>query len=265
MSNKVQFEEVSDSELFTDDDEDYSDEVPLADEQGNLKKKIMPDPKEIARQAYRAQPEPIIPSKAGINNMVAQKIVENTAQKAQSSLNKPLTEKEVTKVVKNMKEGVPDPVDEKIRIARRLNDKRQTYQKRIQYKFKPHYDPTKMSIDQLKHEEYEVDTIINSQDVPTILKDGVLAVTGLMERLMVAFGFPLANGYRKNMEINFTSNHFDQELEQLAIELKDYFARPPAQRMLLKSGMIFFRTVEQNQLAYTTNVKPNIVDRTKDL
>ena len=258
--DQIEFASSSDEETMSEIS------IPMADIDGNVieieEEQLSPD---FMRNYNRAsEPEPNLPSKAQVNAMITQQIVDQAAKNAQKP-GRELNAATAKKLEKQLKDQGPPDLDDRIRTARRLNDKRQVYAKKINFKFKPFYDASKLSLEQLKHEEYEVDTIINSQDVPTILKDGLKAVSGVMERLMTAFGFPLAKGFKKKMEINVDSNHFDQEFEQLAIDLKDYFARPPIERVLMKTGMIFMRTIEENQLEKITSVTPSLVEKAKGL
>ena len=245
--------------------------IPRANEQGLVVDEVTesePESDSEEEESVELGPRFQMPTKSQFRAQVVNKMVENQASKIAKSPGKPLSKTAFNQASKELASDTAgkNETEEKIRIARRLNDKRQAYAKKIQYKFKPNYDPSKFTLEQLKHEEYELDTIVNSQDVPTILKDGLKAVSFTVEKLLTAFGFPLAKGFSDKMRINVEAQYFDAEFEQLAIDLKDYFARPPVERVLMKSGMIFARTVEENQIQRVTGTVPTpLANKTKDL
>jgi hypothetical protein len=241
------YKDLTQTQEYSDDDEieELVSNVPLADEVGRADHGIM------------------VPTKQQVSDRLVEKLLDKQADEARRVPGRKLTSVEFEKVTRATEEELPEDrkkeLDERIRIARRMNDKRNTYQKRLpNYKWRKDYDANKLTLDQLKQDEYELDIIINSQDVPTILKDGLLSACGWAEKLMVGLGFTQAQNFAEKVKINAQNKHFDSELEQLAIELKDYFALPPGKRLLFKTAVIFGKNVEENTTSKILGVQdPN--------
>ncbi len=91
-------------------------------------------------------------------------------------------------------------------------------------------------------------------------------VTGFIEVTCLHFKFDKAKGYHEAMQLNMKNGFFDGELEQIAIEMKEWFARPPKQRLLGKSAFIFSSVVQQNsQDAAFAQVPQERRERARDL
>jgi hypothetical protein len=104
------------------------------------------------------------PTNSEIQQKVAESIVDRVNERADIAVAKakPPTVTQ-TKQMANVISAQEDTLKERTRLARLLNEKKKTYTGRIEYKFRPNYDPTKMTLEQLKVENEECDIIINSQ------------------------------------------------------------------------------------------------------
>ena len=238
-----------------DDDDDEEDdgeedtrdiEVPLADKRGQVQKPVPPAPQ--AQEPRKPPSSSPPPTRSEVQKRVAERVVEKMSDiRANNPVRSPTATQinQATKAVNSLSQEQHE-LSERARLSRKLNEKRKKYGGKIDFKFKPNYDALKMTWEQLKVEDDESDIIINSQDVPTVLLAAMIQIAGVLEQAAKNLGYSGLSGFAKNVAINAQTGFFNSELEQLSIEMKEVFARPPKQRLAMKLGLVAYKTWEQN-------------------
>lgn len=241
--------------------------VPLAD--------IGKSPAELEAEQYKRVQEqqeeiekeegPTGVTKAEFNRKIAAEtavqIGKQNAERAFKNASKSATEKAKLQMKLDKaidKSGFFD--DEHRENCRKMNQYRDKYNGRINFVFKREYGPS-MKPDYLKQCVHEVETILNTQDLPTVLKKMGIQVVNALEILSIAAGYEWFNlsGLTKDCEINAKSGYFDEELEQISIKWAAYFARPPEERLLLKLGMMIAQKIGENMTGKSVSNLPKTV------
>jgi len=274
MSQKRLEDFASQSGSGTEDDlgseDSYSEdevsfpEVPLANKQGKIEiqKPKVPEKPPVIEVIKKIN----LPAEPQLNAQYAKSVADKVAADAvKNSKKPPVTIKDGKKAEQILKDQNDDYVI-RSRLCRVMNNKKKTYGQRIDYKFRPSYDPTKLTVEQLQAENDESDIIINSQDVPTILKELIVQLSGTLETVFALAGYPMAHGFQNDMKVSLGSKVFDAELEQLSIELQDYFAMGPKSRLGWKTASILYQRISKNlQPQLPQNIPVNVQRKGQDL
>jgi len=259
-------EEEQGRELFADDLdlETPADSIPLIDIpkaptiEGQLEEKKRKQEEEIAsrmseaesierrmmeEQLIREELKKQTPAmKAGkiageIAKQTAEEMREIAKKKIQSTPNEK-QEKEAKKMFENLTE------EETIRKHRSnvkiMNDYKLKYEGKIPYQFEREYT-MKMKPEYVSQCREEVSKILNTMHVPTFLGHLLIFGCNFGESLIESLNFPILQpliGVSKDIEECLDKGFFDDELEQLAIEMQDYFACGPSGRLFYKILMI---------------------------
>ncbi len=132
-------------------------------------------------------------------------------------------------------------------LVRKLNSYKQKYKGIINYKFRNHYDIT-LGFNVLSTECKEVEIILNTQNLPTALKEIGLHLCEIVEIMVEYLGIPnfSLKGLTYDYKVNSDSGFFDSELEQLSIKWASWLAREPEERLAWKLGSIVVRRAINN-------------------
>ena len=139
----------------------------------------------------------------------------------------------------------------------------------IRYTFKREYGP-KMAPSAVKQEIHQVRVILNTQNLPTILKNFAIGLCGLLEQASIRMNNPMINlsKLKEDAETNFESGHFDTELDQIAIDWAEYFARGPEERFAWKYGYMIYQNLTGNltgRRAASANIPAEVLQRQQNL
>lgn len=257
--------EDSDMEQWTRPVVDIPDRVPLADKDGNVPSVYVANENEkpLPVQQLRATPEEmkeaIVSGTKDIVDRVAGEVVEQTVKKAMKSnqsgatfAQKKQVEKEVEKMVKADDDKNMREIGRLCSLMRRYSE---TYKKRFPgYRWRREYDPAKMSLSVIKEDVREFENILNSQHVPSILCKIIVTVMGGLGDLanLTPYG-TLTENLKEDTETLLQSGECDQEIEQLSIELAEYFTAGPKKRLAFKLGSLVQTNISQTlkKKAYT--------------
>ena len=194
---------------------------------------------------------------------IAKEVAQNRRDDLRNSLkNAPKRlkeEQQMNKLVNNqlLKENILINVN-------KLNSYSKKFKGKINYKFKTNYHVS-MNPELLQKEVLEVELLINSQDVPSIMQQLFLKTIELIEIGGIYFGLPTQN-LSSDFDSNIKSGYFEREFEQLAIEYAYLFARPPLERLGYKSLWITLNRILTNYSGITSQenqmLPPNITEET---
>ncbi len=203
------------------------------------------DIEEMLEQMNPPSPTPQ-PTRAQINAEAAREIGREKAREAMKRSNVDVATqlKEQKKVEKSAQDIFEE---ENIEICRVMNGYRNEYKGKINYRFRPHYTPDiKRSI--LLAEKHEVETILNCQDAPTMLKDVLVKGSEFIEKFSLWLGWEEfnLNQFADDIAISAKSGYFKSELDQLSISWASWLAQPPEYRLAMKMGWIFLRRITDN-------------------
>jgi hypothetical protein len=202
--------------------------------------------------ALNNKPAPPTPTKAQVNAEAAKEIARNIASQTTDSLHTQLqNQKKMDKVLTEAQQKDGETIGI---LCHKLNMYRQQYQQKIQFKFKTSYTPS-MGLKALQAEIAQVELILNTTDVPNFIKDLAVRVGELIEFVAPHLGFPM-NGLAADLKVVADAGYFTEELEQLKIEMSDYFAVSAKQRFAYKYGWIvtsrFMKNVQMPGAGLTT-------------
>lgn len=195
------------------------------------------------RELQERLSKPPTPTRAQVNAEAAKQIGANIANQTTSSLHNELQNqkkmnKEVTEAQKKDADGVGI-------LCHKLNLYRQQYQGKINWKFKPSYTPA-AGFSALQAEKAQIELILNSSSTPAFLKETTIRLTELLEFwVFPMFGLDGGN-MTADVKTMAEADYFKDELEQLAIEMADYFSFTAKQRFAQKYGFLLFNRVMQN-------------------
>lgn len=141
--------------------------------------------------------------------------------------------------------------------VRVMNSYRQEYSNKINFRFRPNYT-VDMKPEVVKNERKQFEILLNSQDLPTIMKDLLCKLFESVEKLSVWANLPYANLARvaETVKLNADSGYFDEEIKQLAIAWQPWLARGPEQRLLVKLGIIVGQVASENAGLRIQHVPP---------
>jgi hypothetical protein len=210
---------------------------------------------EYVRFQEQNQPAPLTPrpSQAEINAAAASSIGDMAAKRAHDRLQTSAYDemRAQRQFVKEM--DISDPiVQEKIPICRRLNSYRRAYKGKIHFTFKQDYNPAdpRLTLPMLQAWDEQVQLCLNTRGIPKMINGGIVILAGLLEKATVLYD-PLVNAYglQNNVKKAIDEGEFAEEVEQLSIELQEYFAMGPKWRLINK---LADKTVQ----AYANNSTP---------
>jgi hypothetical protein len=157
--------------------------------------------------------------------------------------------------------------------CRIMNLYRDKYRGKINYNFRSNYH-TGLDYMKTKQERKDFETILYTQDVPTLIKDMIKKVAGSLEAISLALNWPLfdLSELEYKVEVNVDSGSFDEEIEQIVIKWSEYFSRSPEERLGGKLFMVVSKTLSDNfKRKKGVNIRPpppiskERMNRTNDL
>jgi hypothetical protein len=122
--------------------------IPKADEFGKVIPEEEEESEEEEEEDEEEESEPEVPLENRVNQAVIDQIAKDRINKAKQS---GANDRQTNQVQQKVKEQQKD-FKERCRVARLMNEKRKKYDKKIDYKFRPKYDPNTMSLEQLTAE-----------------------------------------------------------------------------------------------------------------
>lgn len=225
--------------------------VPLADESGHVtaspaeieqQKTIEEQIKERAEREPRIQKqvmEDVQPTRAMVKANMAAELGKIQAKEARERMSKTVTESKQQRLNKefvDIANSEDSPLQQEMfECCRILNGYREAYQARLNYPFKPHYTPEmRGGRPFLLAERKNIETLLNTQDLPSIMKEVMGKMSELVEVIASrVFHLPL-EGLYSDIELALRTGYFDAEIEQLSIEWSGWLAQPPGRRLMLK-------------------------------
>jgi hypothetical protein len=139
----------------------------------------------------------------------------------------------------------------------------------IRYAFKREYGP-KNAPSAVKQEIHQVRVILNTQNLPSILKGAIVKICGVLEQASIQINNPMINlsGLKDDSETCVESGLFDSELDQIAIDWAEWFARGPEERFALKFGNMVFQNLSGNwngRRSTAAKIPPEVLQRQQNL
>lgn len=224
--------------------------VSLASQAGQIQQSPQPE------IVYVAAPPQI--SSAQVAGEIARQSEQNARNRTKASLR---DQKETERLTRP---GVQADVEEDCRV---LNAYRQAYKNKINYKFRPMYTVS-MKPEVLKAERKEVETILNTQDIPTILSSFLIKGAELLELASLALGYPEFNlvGLSDDTTISIKSGYFQSEIEQLSIEWASWLGMSAEKRLAGKGlWLVVNRLMQNSSRVIKATVSEQFIQRTSDL
>jgi hypothetical protein len=203
--------------------------------------------------------EPIrvkIPSQVEVAYEIGKKIAEDSTKSTVSNMkatNKSLANKTI-KRMEEIEEEDPDVVKRKIYFANTLNKYRKAYDGKIEYKFRSHYDHSKFSLAELEGEFREVETIINSNDIPRVIGEVLLFMADKAEYISKKMNNPYIRlhgempdqSFYNAVQKSIQDGDWDTDIEQLSMKYAHIFAQPPEIRCLIRLGYLAGAVMTRN-------------------
>lgn len=149
------------------------------------------------------------------------------------------------KVKKDLNEKVAS-MAERVSLCRLLNGYRKMYWNRFpDYAWVKHYAPD-MSWDFLCQTKDEIQTLLNTQSSPSAIAGFIEGIATVIEIASLKMGNPILWGYGRNVRMAVKAGAFNDEVNQLSVEMQDWFYATPKTRVLLKMASIGKDTAEKN-------------------
>ena len=133
-----------------------------------------------------------------------------------------------------------------------LNGYRTQYQGKIPFNFKKTYETGTTPPNLVKQHLQEVRTILNGQAIPYMLNNILDKGSELVARTSLLLNFPWLNlsQFHENVMAAKNQGFFDDEINQLSVELMGTLGASPSKRLAFKLGMILCNTVLENTPNY---------------
>lgn len=222
-----------------------SSSIPLADAAGKV---VAPVPKEEPPKVV----QPVIvkpPKETQMNAERVKAIAEEEARVGRQRMEKDNMEQmRAQKQFTKMADKVLSEDDQECEhLAFILNNYKKLYGKKISYNFRARYTPS-IGLANLRAEKKEVDILLQVTNLPTMMGEAMKSVSEWIEKASLYFNSPYfdATGFTHDVELAVDSHYFEMEFEQLALELAQYFIRPPAERALGKWLYILVNRMGKN-------------------
>jgi len=160
-----------------------------------------------------------------------------------------------------------DPIiQEKIPICRRLNSYRREYKGKINFQFKADYNPgdPRMTLPILQSWEDQICMCLNTRGVPDMINSLLVIIAGIAEQASAAYDpkVNMVGRLKPKIKEAIARGEFQDEVNQLSIEMAEYFALGPKWRLLHKFTEKMSESYMEAMTPITAPALPNATSAT---